>query len=64
MFRMKVRVEALITNMEIGKKKIAFMANINTLTLPISPAQYEAVERFLKKKYPKSEVYIIRVSEA
>lgn len=61
---MTVRIEALITSMQLGKRKIAFKANINATALPIYPAQYEAVEKFLKKKYPKSDVYISRISEA
>lgn len=61
---MIVKVEALVTNMRLGKRKIAFKANINTQTLPVSPAQYAAIESYIRKEYPGSDVYIGRVSEA
>ena len=47
---MTVRIEALITSMQLGKRKIAFKANINATALPLSPAQYEGVESYLKKR--------------
>lgn len=61
---MTVKIEALVTSMQLGKRKIAFKANINAAALPISPAQYEGVESYLKKRYPKSDIYISRISEA
>lgn len=61
---MLIKIEALVINMKLGKKKISFRANINTKTLPVSPLQYAGIKSHLERKYPHSEIYVSKITEA
>ena len=58
---MRIGIEALITSLDFGKKRIRLQANIAGNNKEINAGQYYGIEKWVRKKYQGSDVAIIAI---